>query len=123
MNVTTELPTTHATRRSQGHEVRSREMIGRLVNSEFDRLDAIVANMRIGITPTLRAIATSPRKHEPLVATRSRNGGKLRPCCNAANWLTERTAPRSNPAKTSSLLYLTCSVADRHASGFMMLAA
>lgn len=50
------LPDNHAARRGIGYQPYSTKMIGRLTVGEFDRLDAIVANTRIGIAPTLVAL-------------------------------------------------------------------
>ena len=53
----TTLPEHHATKRGMGFKISRERMIGRLTAAEFDRLDALVANLRIGIAPTLRAIS------------------------------------------------------------------
>lgn len=75
--MTTSLPINHAARRERDFKIRATAMIGRLTAAEFDVLDAIVANMRIGITTTYVPLARTLGIDAESVTRRMYEYGKL----------------------------------------------
>ncbi|TXH09457.1 MAG: hypothetical protein E6R04_08025 [Spirochaetes bacterium] len=74
---TNTLPENHVALRGHGYRTPHKRMIGRLLDDEFNLLDAVLVNMRAGVSTTLTALARTLGTQPDSVARRMHNAEQI----------------------------------------------